>query len=75
MAPVVDRNRLANFCDRILYFTLALVHFKEGKSGGGSLFARKKGYVRLEQRSLNAYEVHDAEEFEDDEEAPGLHKP
>ena len=59
---------------RILFFVLALVHLTEAKSGGGSLFARQKGYVRLEQSSLNPYEVHDADEFED-EEPRGQFKP
>lgn len=56
----------------VLYSVLALVHFAEAKSGGGSLFSRQKGYVRLEQNSLNPYEVHDAYE---DEEPRGRSKP
>lgn len=56
----------------VLYFVVALVHFMEAKSGGGSLFSRQKGYVRLEQNSLNPYEVHDTYE---DEEPRGTFKP
>ena len=53
---------------------LALVHLAEAKFGGGGLFSRRKGYVRLEQSSMNPYEVHDAEEYED-EEPRGRYKP
>lgn len=56
----------------VFYFVLALVHFAEAKSGNGSLFSRQKGYVRLEQNTLNPYEVHDAYE---DEEPRGRFKP
>lgn len=58
----------------VLYFVLALVHLVEAKSGGGGLFSTQKGYVRLEQNSLNPYEVHDAEEYVD-EEPRGRFKP
>lgn len=51
----------------ILYFVLALVHLASAKSDGGGLFEGRKGYVRLEQATLNPYEVHDAEEYEDEE--------
>lgn len=56
----------------MLYFVLALVHLAEARSGGGSLFSTQKGYVRLEQNSLNPYEVHDTEEDEDEEPRGGF---
>ncbi len=52
-----------------LYLVMAILHAVETKknAGSGRWLERRKGYVRLEQNSLDPYQIHEDDDADSEE--------